>query len=128
VVYQSVAAGLVGEAVVAAVEGIVVDSAQALRTTVAELCRPFGAAVACGHCLVERAETTSLDLFTRLRLQILVRALLGVWSPESSWVMRRIRMSGCSRVVWILVVGSGMMLGIGMCVALGLRLGFHVDS
>jgi hypothetical protein len=89
---QSVAAGLVGEVVVAAVEGIVVNATQALRATVAELCCPLGAAVACGHCLVESAETASLNLFTSLRLEIFVSALLRVVTFECGWVMCRVWM------------------------------------
>ncbi len=65
---QSVARGLAGEVVVAAVEGVVVYAAQVLSATCAELCRPLGATVACLHCLVEGAETTSLDLLATLRL------------------------------------------------------------
>ena len=67
-VCQSVACGLAGEVVVAAVESVVVYAAQVLSTTGAELCRPLGATIARRHCLVERAETTSLDLFATLRL------------------------------------------------------------
>ena len=124
---QSVAAGLVGEVVVAAVEGIVVDATQALRAAVAELCRLLGAAVACGHCLVESAETAGLNLFTCLRLEILMSALLRVVTFECGWVMCRIWMSDRSRVR-TRMLGTRMMLGIGMCVTLGPRLGFHVDS
>ncbi len=123
---QSVAAGLAGEAVVAAVEGIVVDAAQALRAAVAELCRPLSAAVARRHCFVESSETASRKFLTCLRLQILVSAVLRVVTFEGGWVMCR-WMSGRSNV-WTRMLRTRMMLGIGMCVALGLRLGFHVDS
>ncbi len=126
-VYQSVSRGLAGEAVVAAVEGIVVDATQALRAAVAELCRPLSAAITRRHCLVESAETASLNLFTCLRLQILVSAVLRVVTFECCWMMCRIWMSGRGSVR-INVVSTRIMLWIGMCVALGLRLGFHVDS
>jgi len=122
-----VAAGLTGEAVVTAVEGIVVDAAQVLRAAVAELCRSFGATVAGGHCLVESAEPASLNLVTCLGLEILVSAVLRVVTLEGRWVMRRIRMSGCCRVRDCML-RTRMLLGISMCVTLGLRLGFHVDS
>jgi hypothetical protein len=95
---QSAAAGLADEAVVAAVEGIVVDATQALRAAVAELCRPLSATIACGHCLVESAETASLNFFTCLRLEILMSALLRVVTFECGWVMCRIRMSDRRRV------------------------------
>jgi len=122
-----VAAGLPGEAVVTAVEGIIVDAAQVLRAAIAELCRPLGATVAGGHCLVESTKTASLNLFTCLRLEILVSAVLRVVTLEGRWVMRRIRMSGRCRVR-ACMLRTRMMLGIGICVTLGLRLGFHVDS
>ena len=77
-VNQSVTSALAAEALMAPVKRIVVDPAQGLAAAVAELRRPLSAAVACLHCLVERAETTSLDLFTSLRLQILMGAVLGV--------------------------------------------------
>ncbi len=127
VMYRSVACALAVEVVVAAVERIEVDTAQALAAAVAELRRPLCAAVACLHCLVERAETTSLDLFTSLRLQILMCAVLGVRIPESCWMMRWIWMIARSRV-WISMGRSRMVLWIGVRVGLGLRLGFHVDS
>lgn len=121
------AAGLTGEAVVTTVEGIEVDAAQVLRATVAELCCPLCAAVACGHCLVESAKTASLNLVTCLRLEILVSAVLRVVTFECGWVMCRVWMSGRCRVR-ACMLRTRMMLGIGMCVTLGLRLGFHVDS
>jgi hypothetical protein len=116
-----VAAGLTGEAVVTAVEGIVVDAAQVLRAAVAELCRPLGATVAGGHCLIESAETASLNLVTCLRLEILVSAVLRGWSPQCCWVMCRTRMS-CGSRVRIPMVRTRLMLGTGVRVALGLRL------
>jgi len=122
-----VAAGLTGEVVVTAVKGIVVDAAQVLRAAVAELCRPFGATVAGGHCLVESAEPASLNLVTCLGLETLVSTVLRVVTLEGRWVMYRVWMSGRCRVR-ARVLRTCMMLGIGMCVALGLRLGFHVDS
>jgi len=118
---QSVAGGMAGEAVVAAVEGIVVDAAQALRATVAELCRPLSATIACGHCLVESTKTSSLNLFTCLRLEILMNAVLRVVTFEYGWVMCRIWMSDRSRVR-TRMLRTRMMLGIGMCVTLGLSL------
>jgi hypothetical protein len=124
---QSVAAGLAGEAVVAPVESIVVDAAQVLRAAVAELRRSHSTAVARSHCLVESPETASLNLFTCLRLQILVSAVLRVVTFECGWVMRRIWMSGRCRVR-ACMLRTRMMLGIGMRVTLGLRLGLHVDS
>ncbi len=84
------AAGLTGEVVVTAVKGIVVDAAQVLRAAVAELCRPLGATITCGHVLVESTKTASLNLVTRLRLEILVSAVLRVVTLEGRWVMRRI--------------------------------------
>jgi hypothetical protein len=122
-----VAAGLAAEAVVASVEGIKVDAAQVLRAAATELGRPLGATVACGHCLVESAKTASLNLFTCLRLETLVRAVLRIVTFEAGWVMCRIRMSGRCRVR-ARMLSTSMMLGIGMCVTLWLRLGFHVDS
>jgi len=122
-----VAAGLTGEAVVTAVEGVIVDAAQVLRAAVAELCRPLGATVAGGHCLVESAEPASLDLVTCLSLEILVDAVLRVVTFEGRWVMCRIWMSGRCRVR-ACMLRTRMMLGIGMCVTLGPRLGFHIDS
>ncbi len=124
---QSVAAGLTGEAVVAPVESIVVDAAQALRTTVAELRRPLSTAIARRHCFVESSETASRKFLTCLRLQILVSAVLRVVTFERGWVMCRIWMSGRGSVR-ITVVSTRIVLWIGMRVALGLRLGFHVDS
>ena len=121
------AAGLTGEVVVTAVEGIVVDAAQVLRAAVAELCRPFGATVACGHCLVESAEPASLNLVTCLGLETLVSTVLRVVTLEGGWVMCRVWMSGRCRVR-ACMLRTSMMLGMGMCVTLGLRLGFHVDS
>ena len=121
------AAGLAGEIVVASVEGIEVDAAQVLRATVAELCCPLGATIGGGHVLVESAKTASLDLFTGLRLDALVRAVLRVVTFKCGWVMRRIWMSGRSRVR-ARMLHSRVMLGICMCVTFGLRLGFHVDS
>jgi hypothetical protein len=122
-----VAGALAGEIVVAAVERVKVNTAEVLRAAVAEFCRPLGAAIARGHMLVERAETASLDLFTRLAFQVLVSAVLRVVTLEGGLVMCRIWMSG-RRGVGVRVVRTGMMLGIGMRVALGLRLGFHIDS
>jgi hypothetical protein len=122
-----VAAGLTGEVVVTAVEGIVVDAAQVLRAAVAELCRPLSATIACGHCLVESAKTASLNLVTCLGLEILVSAVLRVVTLEGRWVMCRIWVSGRSRVRTCML-RTRMMLGIGICVIFGLRLGFHVDS
>jgi hypothetical protein len=124
---QSVAAGLAGEAVVAAVEGIVVDAAQALRAAVAELCRPLSAAIARRHCFVESSETASRKFLTCLHLQVLVSAVLRVATFEGGWVMCRIWMSGRGGVR-ICVVSTRIVLWIGMRVALRLRLGFHVDS
>jgi hypothetical protein len=122
-----VAGALAVEVVVAAVERVKVDAAEVLRAAVAELCRPLGATIARGHVLVESAETTGLDLFTSLRLEALVRAVLWVVTLEGSWVMCWICM-GCRGRVRVRVLRTPVMLGRGMCVALGLRLGFHVDS
>ena len=121
------AGALAVEIVVAAVKRVKVDATQALRAAVAELCRPLSAAVARGHVLVESAETTGLNLFTCLCLQVLVGAVLRVVTLEGSWVMCWIRM-GCRNRVRVCVVRTGVMLGTGVRVALGLRLGFHVDS
>ena len=103
------------------------DAAEVLRAAVAEFCRPLGATIAGGHVLVESAETASLHLFTRLRLQRLMGAMLRIVTFERGWVMRRIRM-GCRSRVRVRVLRTCVMLGMGMRVALGLRLGFHVDS
>jgi len=128
-VCESVAGALAVEIVVAAVERIKVNAAEALRAAVAELCRPLSATFARGHVLVESAETTGLDLFTSLRLEALVSAVLRVVTLEGSLVMRRIWMSGSGRSrVRVCVAGTSVMLRIGVSVALGLRLGFHVDS
>jgi hypothetical protein len=116
-----VAASLAGEAVVASVEGIEVDAAQVLRAAIAELCCPLGASVACGHCLVESAKTASLNLFTCLRLEILVSAVLRVVTFECCWVTCRVWMSGRCRGR-ACMLRTRMMLGIGMCVTLGLSL------
>ena len=126
-VCESVAGALAVEIVVAAVERVKVNAAEVLRAAVAEFCRPLGATIARGHVLVERAETASLDLFTGLRLDALVSAVLRVVTFKCGWVMRRIWMSGRSRVR-ARMLRSRVMLGICMCVTFGLRLGFHVDS
>jgi len=122
-----VAGALAVEIVVAAMERVKMNAAEVLRAAVAEFCRPLGAAIARGHVLVERAETASLDLFAGLGFQALMGTVLRVVTLEGSLVMRRIWMSGRSRVR-VCVVGTSVMLRIGVCVALGLRLGFHVDS
>jgi len=127
VVNQSVTSALAAEALVAPVKRIVVDATQALAAAVAEFRRPFSATVACRHCLVERAETTGLDFLTSLRLQTLICAMLEVRITEVGRVVRRTWMSGFSRV-GIHMMCARVMLGIGVRVALGLRLGFHVDS
>ena len=124
---QSVTAGLACEAVVAAVEGIVVDAAQALRAAVAELSRPLSATIARCHRLVESPETASLDLLTRPSLQILVRGVLRVVTLEGGRMMCRTCMSGSSSVRTRMLC-TRMMLWICMRVSLGLRLGFHFDS
>ncbi len=87
-VNQSVTSALAAEALVASVKCIVVDAAQALAAAVAEFGRPLCATVAGRHCLVERPEPTSLHLFASLGLQVLVGAMLGVWTPEGGWMMR----------------------------------------
>jgi len=122
-----VTSALAAEALVAPMKCIVVDTAKALTAAVAEFRRPLSATVARRHCLVERAEPTSLHLFTSLSLQALMSTMLMGWTPESGRLMRwvwmstrssvRIRM-GCTRV----------MLWIGVRVTLGLRLRFHLDS
>ena len=121
------AGALAGEIVVATVERIKVNAAEVLRTAVAERCRPLGATIARRHVLVESAKTAGLHLFTRLRFQVLVSAVLRAVTFEGGWVMRRIRMSGRSSVR-VGVVRTSVMLRIGVSVALGLRLGFHIDS
>ena len=126
-VCESVAGALAVEIVVAAVECVKVNAAEILRAAVAELCRPLSATIARGHVLVESAKTASLDLFTGLRLEALVSAVLRVVTFKCGWVMRRIWMSGRSRVR-ALVLRSRVMLGVCMCVTFGFRLGFHVDS
>jgi len=88
VVNQSVTSALAAEALMAPVKCIVVDAAQALAAAVAEFGRPLCATVAGRHCLVERPEPTSLHLFASLGLQVLVGAMLGVWTPEGGWMMR----------------------------------------
>ena len=126
-VCESVAGALAGEIVVASVERVKVNAAEVLCAAVAELRRPLSAMVTRGHVLVESAETTGLDLFTCPRFEALVSAVLRAMTLEGGWVMRRIWMSGRSRMR-IRMVRTGVMLGIGRRVALGLRLGFHVDS
>ena len=121
------AGALAVEIVVTAVERVKVNAAEVLCTAVAEFRRPLGAAVACGHVLVESAETTSLQLFTRLRPQGLMGAVLRIVTFEWGWVMCRICM-GCRSRVRVRVLRTRVMLGMGMGVGLGLRLGFHVDS
>ena len=124
---ESVACALAGEVVVASVERIKVDAAEVLCAAVAELCRPLGATIARGHMLIESAKTACLHLFTRLCFQVLVSAVLRAVTLEGGWVMRRIWMSSRNRVR-VRMMRTGLMLGIGMRIALGLRLGFHVDS
>jgi len=126
-VNQSVTSALAAEALVASVKCIVVDAAQALAAAVAEFRRPFSATVARRHCLVERAEPTSLHLFASLDLQALMSTMLMGWTPESGRLMRRGWMSAGSSVR-IRMGRTSVMLWIGMRVVLGLRLGFHVDS
>ena len=126
-VCESVASVLAVEIVVAAVERVKVDAAEVLRTAVAEFCRPLGAAIARGHVLVESAETASLHLFTCLRLQDFMGAMLRIATFEWGWVTCRVRV-GCRSRVRVRVLRTRVMLGIGMRVTLGLRLGFHVDS
>src|SRR2546428_12839308 len=111
----------------APVKRVVVDPAQGLAAAVAELCRPLGAAVARRHCLVERAEPTSLHLFASLGLQALMSTMLMGWTAESGRLMRWGWMSARSSVR-IRMRGTSMMLWIGMRAGLGLRFGFHVDS
>ena len=127
VVNQSVTSALAAEALMAPVKRIVVDPAQGLAAAVAELRRPLGAAVARCHCLVERAEPTSLHLFASLDLQALMSTMLMGWTPESGRLMRWGWMSARSSVR-IRMGRTRVMLWIGMCVGLGLRFGFHVDS
>jgi hypothetical protein len=122
-----VASALRVEAVVAPVECVVVDAAQALAAAIAELRRPLSAMVARRHSLVERPEPTSLDLFARLCLQILMGTVLRIRTSRSGWMMRRSWMSARSRMR-IRMVRFCMMLGVRMGARLGLRLGFHVDS
>ena len=126
-VIESVASALVVEIIVAAVERVKVDAAETLGTAVTELCCPLGAAIARGHVLVERAETASLDLFTRLGFQAFMGAVLRVVTLEGGWVVCRICM-GSRSSMWVCIVRTSRMLRMGVSVALGLRLGFHVDS
>ena len=130
-VNQSVTSALAAEALVAPVKRIVVDPAQGLAAAVAELRRPLGAAVARRHCLVERAEPTSLHLFASLGLQALMSTMLMGWTPESGRLMRWGWMSARSSVR-IRMGRTSVMLWIGMRVVLGFRLRFrlrfHVDS
>lgn len=121
------ASALAVEIVVAAVERVKVDAAEALGTTVAELCRPLGATVARGHVLVERAETASLHLFTRLAFQVLMGTVLRIVALEGSWVMCWICMGGRGRMR-VRVLRTRVVLGMGIRVGFWLRLGFHVDS
>ena len=121
------AGALAVEIVVAAVERIKVDAAEVLRAAVAELCRPLGATVASGHVLVESTETASLHLFTSLRLQRLMCAMLRIVTLEGGLVMCWTCM-GCGSRVRVRVLSTCVMLGMGVSVGLGLRLGFHVDS
>jgi hypothetical protein len=111
----------------ASVKRIVVDAAQALAAAVAEFRCPLSATVARRHCLVERPEPTSLHLFTSLGLQILMSGVLVGWTAESGWMMRLTWMSArtCMRNR---LLGTSMMFWVGMRVAPGLDLGFHVDS
>ena len=126
-VNQSVTSALATEALVAPMKCIVVDAAKALTAAIAEFRRPLSATVARRHCLVERAKSTSLHLFASLGLQALMSTMLMSWTAESGRLMRWVWMSAGSRVR-IRMRGTSMMLWIGMRVALGLRLGFHVDS
>lgn len=121
------AGALAVEIVVAAVERVKVNAAETLCTAVAEFCRPLGAAVARGHVFVESAETASLHLFTCLRFETLVSTVLRVVTLEGGLVMCWICMGSGSRVRGR-VLRTSVMLGMGLRVALGLRLGFHVDS
>jgi hypothetical protein len=127
VVNQSVTGALAAEALVAPVKRIVVDAAQGLAAAVAEFRRPFSATVARRHCLVERAEPTSLHLFASLGLQALMSTMLMGWTAGSGRLMRWVWMSARSSVR-IRMRGTSMMLWIGMRVGLGLRFRFHVDS
>jgi len=127
VVNQSVTSALAAEALVAPVKCIVVDPAQGLAAAVAEFRRPLSATVAGRHCLVERAEPTSLHLFASLGLQALMSTMLMGWTPETGRLMRWVWMSARSSVR-IRMWRTSMMLWIGMRVGLGLRFGFHVDS
>ena len=126
-VNQSVTSALAAEALMAPVKRIVVDPAQALAAAVAELRRPLGAPVARRHCLVERPETTSLHLFASLGLQAFMSTMLMSWTPESGRLMCWVWMSARS-CVRIRMGRTRVMLWIGVRVALGFRLGFHVDS
>ncbi len=126
-VNQSVTGALAAEALVAPVQRVVVDAAQALPAAVAEFRRPFSATVARRHCLVEGAESTSLHLFASLGLQTLMSTMLMGWAPESGRLMLWVWMSARSSV-WIRMGRTRVMLWIGVRVTLGLRLGFHVDS
>lgn len=121
------AGALAVEIVVAAMERVKVDAAEALCAAVAELCRPLCAAVARGHVLVERAETAGLDLFTRLGLQTFMGTVLRIVTLERGRVMGWTCMGSRSRVR-VRVLRTSLMLGMGMGVAFGLRLRFHVDS
>jgi len=115
------------EIVVATVERVKMNAAEVLGAAVAELCRPLGATITRGHVLVESAKAASLNLVTCLGLEILVSAVLRVVTLEGRWVMCWTWMNGrCRARAYML--RTRMMLGIGMCVTLGLRLGFHVDS
>jgi hypothetical protein len=127
VVNQSVTSALAAEALMAPVKRIGVDAAQALAAAVAELRRPLSAAVARRHCLVERSETASLNLFTRLDLRVLMSAVLMGWTAESGWMMCLTLMSARPSVR-IGLLRTSMMLWVGVRVAFGLRLRFHVDS
>ena len=118
---------LAAEALVAPVQRIIVDAAQALAAAVAEFRRPLSATVARRHCLVERAEPTSLHLFASLGLRALVSTMLMGWTPESGRLMRWAWMSARSSVR-IRMGRTRLMLWIGVRVTLGFRLGFHVDS
>jgi len=122
-----VAGALAVEIVVATVERVKMNAAEVLGAAVAELCRPLGATITRGHVLVESAKAASLNLFTCLRLEILVSAVLRVVTFKCCRVMCRVRMSG-RESVRARVLSTRVMLWIGVSVALGLRLGFHVDS
>ncbi len=126
-VNQSVTSALAAEALVAPMKCIVMDAAKTLTAAVAEFRRPLSTTVTRGHCLVERAEPTSLHLFASLGLQALMSTMLTGWTPESGRLMRWVWMSARSSVR-IRMGRTSVMLWIGMRVALGLRLGFHVDS